>query len=280
MSKITLFPFYLLLIVFCLAACTDSENNSSKSNEPENQVLPIEKDEDKTAPVKTENPAKLTETEIREIMDNFQKIEDIVFTTNSKMTFSMEERMKPEVMSAELLKNLPDSIQELASTEMINKVLPEMINYWYATSGEDGFFPNISLDVRMEVIENTPIQIKVKTFQLDESYMQRHGNVYITAINENGKWLIDDGYEWVDVDKEPLNLSKEEILLYEENITVSGIEFIAEETITSATDNGQSITANAIIIKIVKDNILKARFTDTGKIAVDIPGKFGSIEQN
>ena len=283
MFKKTLIPFYLLLIIFCLAACAERAT-PSQSNEPDNQkVVPdaqetqIEKEDEETVPVVNENPETLNDSEIRVIMDKFQKIEEIVFATNSKMTFSMEERNQPEVMSAELLENLPESIKELVSSEMLNKELPEMIQYWYFSSGEDGFFPEVSLDARMEVIENTPLLIKVKTFQLND-FFQWNGNVYITAINENGKWLIDGGYEWVDVDKEPLNLSKEEILIHEENINSSEIEFIAEETITSTTDDGTSITANAIIFKIVKDNKLMARFTDTGKIVVDIPEKFKASE--
>lgn len=283
MFRKTLIPFYLLLIIFCSAACAERDA-PPQSNEPDNkEVVPddqetqIEKEDEETVPVVNENPETLTDSEIRVIMDNFQKIEEIVFATNSKMTFSDEEITQPEVMAAKLQENLPESIKELVSSEMLNKELPELIQFWYFTSGEDGFFPEVSLDARMEVIENTPLLIKVKTFQLND-FFQWNGNVYITAINENGKWLIDGGYEWVDVDKEPLNLSKEELLIHEENINASEIEFIAEETITSTTDDGTSITANAIIFKIVKDNTLKARFTDTGKIANDIPEKFKSTE--
>ncbi|HLG26357.1 MAG TPA: hypothetical protein VI423_01075 [Paenisporosarcina sp.] len=273
------------MIIFCLVACAERvAPPSPQSNEPDNQdVVPDdqeiqgEKEDEESVPVVNENPKTLIDSEIRVVMDKFQKIEDIVGATNSNMTFSDEDITQPEVMATKLQENLPESIKELVSSEMLNKQLPELIQFWYFTSGEDGFFPEVSLDARMEVVENTPLLIKVKTFQLND-FFQWNGNVYITAINENGKWLIDGGYEWVDVDEEPLNLSKEELLLHEKIINDSEIEFIAEETITSTTEEGILITANAIIFKIVKGNTLKARFTDTGEIAIDIPEKFKSTE--
>lgn len=285
MYKNILNPLFLLLILFFVAACSEVDDTpSQQSSEADVQeVVPkdsdsqSEKDDGETAPVVNEEPEVLSDAEIRVVMDKFQKIEDIVKETNSKMTFSDEERTQSEVMAAKLQENLPESIKELVSSEMLNKELPEELQYWYYSSGEDGFFPEVSLDARMEVIENTPQFIKVKTFQLND-FFQWHGNVYIKAVNENGHWLIDGGYEWVDVDKEPLDLSKEELLIHEETINDSEIEFIAEETITSTMDDGTSKTANAIIVKIVKDNMLKGRFTDTGEVVNELPEKFKSAE--
>jgi hypothetical protein len=277
-------PLFILLILFFTAACSEVDDTpSQQSNEPDEQeVVPVdsdsqsEKDDDDKDPVVSEEPEVLSDTEIRVVMDKFLKIEEIVKETNGKMTFSDEESTQPEVMAAKLQENLPESIKELASSEMLNKELPKELQYWYSTSGEDGFFPEVSLDARMEVIENTPQLIKVKTFQLKDFY-QWHGNVYITAVYENGQWLI-SGYEWVDADKEPLDLSKEELLIHEETMNDSEIEFIAEETITSTMDDGTSKTANAIIVKIVKDNTLKGRFTDTGEVINELPDKFKSAE--
>lgn len=277
-------PLLILLILFFTAACSEVDDTpSQQSNEKDNQeVVPVdsdsqsEKDEDDTDTDVSEEPEVLSDAEIRVVMDKFLKIEEIVKETNGKMTFSDEESTQPEVMAAKLQENLPESIKELASSEMLNKELPKEIQYWYSTSGEDGFFPEVSLDARMEVIENTPQLIKVKTFELKDFY-QWHGNVYITAVYENGQWLI-SGYEWVDADKEPLDLSKEELLIHEETMNDSEIEFIAEETITSTMHDGTSKTANAIIVKIVKDNTLKGRFTDTGDVVNELPDKFKSAD--
>ena len=275
MYKNIVIPLFLMLVMFCLAACSEIDDTPSpQSSEPDIQETQSDKEDEEKVPVV---PETLPDSEIRVVMDKFKKIEDIVKETNSKMTFSMEERTQPEVMTAKLQENLPESIKDLVSSEMLNNELPVLIEYWYSTSGEDGFFPEISLDARMEVIENTPQLIKVKTFQLKDFY-QHHGNVYITAVNENGKWLIDGGYEWVDADKEPLNLSKEELLIHEETFNDSEIEFIAEETITGLLDDGTSKTANAIIFKIVKDNTLKGRFTDTGEVVNELPEKFKASE--
>jgi hypothetical protein len=285
MYKNVLIPLFLMLVMFCLPACSELDDTPSpQSSEPDIQeVVPEDQEtqsdieDEETVPVVNVVPETLPDSEIRVIMDKFKKVENIIKETNSKMTFSMEERTQPEVMTAKLQENLPESMKELVSSEMLNNELPELIQYWYSTSGEDGFLPEISLDARMEVIENTPLLIKVKTFQLKDFY-QHHGNVYITAVNENGKWLIDGGYEWVDADKEPLNLSKEELLIHEETFNESEIEFIAEETITGLLDDGTSRTANAIIIKIVKDNTLKGRFTDTGEVVNELPEKFKASE--
>ncbi|HSO57615.1 MAG TPA: hypothetical protein VLQ66_05190 [Paenisporosarcina sp.] len=281
MHKKLLIPLFLMMVILYLPACSELDDPPlPQSSEPDTQeVVPkdqeteSDKEDEEKAPVVNEVPATLPDSEIRVIMDKFKMIEAIVKETNSKMTFSMEERTQPEVMTAKLHENLPKSIKDLVSSEMFNNELPVLIQYWYSTSGEDGFLPEISLDARMEVIENTPLLIKVKTFQLKD-YYQYHGNVYITAVNENGKWLIDGGYEWVDADKEPLNLSKEELLIHEEVFNDSEIEFVAEETITSKLDDGTSKTANAIIVKIVKDNTLKGRFTDTGDVVNELPEKF------
>ncbi|MGE6486946.1 hypothetical protein [Paenisporosarcina sp. NPDC076898] len=285
MYKNTLTPLFLLLILFFVAACSEVDDTpsqqSSESNDQEvvseDSDSQSEKDDDDTDPVVSEEPEVLSDAEIRVVMDKFQKIEELVKETNSKMTFTEEESTQPEVMAAKLKENLPESIKELASSEMLNKELLDALQYWYYSNGEEGFFPEVSLDARMEVIENTPQLVKVKTFQLND-FFQWHGSVYITAVNENGQWLIDGGYEWVDADKEPLDLSKEELLIHEETMNDSEIEFIAEETITSNMDDGTSKTANAIIVKIVKDNTLKGRFTDTGEIVNELPEKFKSAE--
>ena len=285
MYKNLLIPLFLMLVMLCLPACSELDDTptpqSSESDiqdvVPEDQETQSDIEDEETVPVVNEGPETLADSEVRVVIDKFKQIEDIVKETNSKMTFSNEEITQPEVMAAKLQENLPESIKELVSNEMLNNELPELIENWYSTNGEDGFFPEISLDARMEVIENTPQLIKVKTFQLKDFY-QHYGNVYITAVNENDQWVIDGGYEWVDADKEPLNLSKEELLIHEETFNESEIEFIAEETVTGLLDGGTSKTANAIIIKIVKDNTLKGRFTDTGEVVNELPEKFKSTE--
>lgn len=282
-NNLTKAPFLLLILIF-IPACSEVDDiPSQQSSELEDrEIVTVDSnDESKkegvvTVPVVSEEPELLSDTDIRVVMDKFQEIEDIVKETNKKLTFSDEEITQPEVMAAKLQEHLPKSLQDLVSSNMLPNQLSTEIEYWYATSGEDGFFPEVSLDARMEVVENTVDLIKVKTFEFND-FFQFHGNVYITAVNENEKWLI-DGYEWVDVEKEPLDLSKEELLRYEETMNDSEIEFITEEVITSPMDDGTSKTANAIIVKILKDNTLKGRFTDTGEVMNTLPEKFMSTE--
>lgn len=272
------------LILIVVPACSNVDNTpSQQSSELKGRENVIEdsndeskKEDIETVPVVSEEPQLLSDADIRVVMDNFQEIEDIVKETNNKLTFSDEEITQPEVMATKLQENLPESLQDLVSNNMQLNQLPSEISYWYVTSGEDGFFPEVSLDARMDIVENTPDVIRVKTFEFND-FFHFHGNVYITAVNENGKWLI-DGYEWVDVDKEPLDLSKEEVIRYEETVNDSEIEFIAEEVVTSPINDGTSKTANAIIVKIHKDNTLKGRFTDTGEVVNILPQKFKSTE--
>jgi hypothetical protein len=179
-----------------------------------------------------------------------------------------------ELKTAKLMENFPDEIHTLVSNDMFNDQLPQLIQSMYEASGEGGFLPDINLDARMEIIENTPQKLKVKTFQLVEEIVYRNNlNVYITAIQENGQWVIDE-FEATRVDEEPLHLTKEEFIKHEQLTQDSEIEFVGEETLTSATGSVGSRTANAYIIKIIKEDKFLARFIDTGEVLLDLPEKY------
>ena len=276
----------LLLTIACLTACAE-ENASEqpKIEEPVKQEVEIIEPDDQTEVevVETveqtevevdENPQTLSESEIRTIMDKFDKMRQMVIETHETMTFTEEEFYSPELQTAKVMENLPESIHDLISTNMLNNQLPQLLQSMYEASGEGGFLPDINMDARMEIIENTPEKVQIKTFQLVEEivYKSNH-NVYLTAIEKNGQWVIDE-YAGTNVDKEPLQLTREEVIIHEQMVQDSEIEFVAEETITSESDLSLSKTANAIIVRIVKDGRLLARFTETGEIAYDIPDKY------
>lgn len=221
-----------------------------------------------------ETPQTLSESEIRMIMDKFEKMRQLVIDTHKTLTFTEEEFYSPKLQTAKVMENLPETIHNLISNKMLNTQLPQLLQWMYEASGEGGFLPDINMDARMEIIENTPEKVQIKTFQLVEEivYKSNH-NVYLTAIEENGHWVIDE-YAATNVEKEPLHLTREEVIIHEQMAQDSEIEFVAEETITSASDLSLSKTGNAIIVRILKDGRLLARFTETGEIAYDIPDKY------
>lgn len=267
----------LLLSIVCLTACTE-ENTSVKPqsekpvNEEEEIVEP--KDEPEVEVEVVEAPQIMSDSEIQTIMGNFEKMGQLVIDTHSTLSFSDEEFYSAELKTAKLMENLPESIHELISNNMFNNQLPKLIQSMYEASGEGGLIPHVNLDARMEIIENTPEKVQVKTFQLVEQVVYRiNMNVYLTAIKENDQWVIDE-YKPAYVENEPINLTKEEFIRHEQLVQDSEIEFVAEETITSSSDISQSKTGNALIVRIVKDGRLLARFTDTGVIANDVPEEY------
>ena len=110
MHKKLLIPLFLMMVILYLPACSELDDPPlPQSSEPDTQeVVPkdqeteSDKEDEEKAPVVNEVPATLPDSEIRVIMDKFKMIEAIVKETNSKMTFSMEERTQPEVMTAKL----------------------------------------------------------------------------------------------------------------------------------------------------------------------------------
>ena len=265
----------LLLSIVCLTACTEEKTSvKPQSEKPVNKEVEIVEPKDETDVEVVETPQTLSESEIQTIMGNFEKMGELVIDTHSTLTFTDEEFYSAELKTAKLMENLPESIHELISDQMFNNQLPKLIQSMYEASGEGGLIPHVNLDARMEILENTPEKVQVKTFQLVEQVVYSiNMNVYLTAIKENGQWVIDE-YKPSYAETEPINLTKEEFIRHEQLIQDSEIEFVAEETITSSSDISQSKTGNALIVRIVKDGRLLARFTDTGVIANDIPEEY------
>lgn len=267
----------LLLCIVCLTAC--SEKNTSDKPQREkpvsHEVEIIERDDQTEAEVDVvESPETLSKSEIRIIMDTYDKMRQMVIDTHMTLTFTDEEFYSPELQTAKVMENLPESFHDLISNKMFNTQLPQFLQWMYETSGEGGFLSDVNMDARMEILENKPEKIQVKTFELVEEIVYvGNSNVYLTAIEENGQWVIDE-YTATNVDKEPLKLTREEIIIHEQVVQDSEIEFVAEEIITSASDLSLSKTGNAIIIRIVKDGRILARFTDTGEYAYEIPDKY------
>ena len=101
----------LLLSIACLTACAD-ENTSDqpKIEEPVNQEVEIvEPDEpaevevvetvEETEVEVDETPQTLSESEIRTIMDKFEKMRQLVIDTHMNLTFTEEEFYSPKLQT-------------------------------------------------------------------------------------------------------------------------------------------------------------------------------------
>lgn len=274
---------FLLLFIACLTACAnENTSNQPKIEEPVQKIIETD-DPAEVEVVEMDNQTQvevveiqetLNEAEIRTIMNQFEKMRQLVIDTHMNLTFTEEEFYSPKLQTAKVIENLPETIHDLISNKMLNTQLPQLLQWMFEASGEGGFLPDINMDARMDVLENTPEEVQIKTFQLVEEivYKSNH-NVYLTAVEENGQWVIDE-YAATNVEKEPLQLTREEVIIHEQMAQDSEIEFVAEETITSASDLSLSKTGNAIIVRILKDGRLLSRFTDSGEIAYDIPDKY------
>ena len=214
----------------------------------------------------TEETKKLTNLEIQKIMGKFKEIEKVVLETQEKTTLTDEEWSNSKLAGAKVSKMLPSSLSDIASKNMLEEVIPKRISGWFEASGEGGFFPEVYFDSRMKVIESTPNKIVVKTFQLEGISYLSSLNVYVTAIKENDRWVI-DSYDATSTDEELLNITKEEFISYIENSMDSNIEFLGEETITSTLRYEQGTkTGKAYVIKDVQYGNGWAYFVDTGQV--------------
>jgi len=258
----------ILPLLFLCAIILFFYNQESWTKRSSRATVEKEHKQEVQEPVKDKLPL-LNEQEIKTIMGNFMKIEETVFQTFRSGNWTIKH--KPQQVATELVESLPKSIYDIASEKFVKEKLFPVIEHWHHTLGESGLLPNVYFDARMEVVENTPSKITVKTFTLenDAGYTSSM-NVYVTALKVNDKWLIDQ-YELVSVDDEPLHLMKEELIKYEENDLNSRVDFIAEDSLTCG---GQKGLSKAYVIKVEKYGMVYARLAKTGDICFEIPEKY------
>ena len=250
----------IIYITMVISGCVNNKETVSTVDKASNQ------DGSETQEELFEETKKLTNLEIQKIMGKFKEIEKVVLETQEKTTLTDEEWSNSKLAGAKVSKMLPSSLSDIASKNMLEEVIPKHISGWFEASGEGGFFPEVYFDSRMKVIESTPNKIVVKTFQLESIPYLSSLNVYVTAIKENDRWVI-DSYDVTSTDEELLNITKEEFISYIENSMDSNIEFLGEETITSTLQYEQGTkTGKAYVIKDAQYGNVWAYFVDTGQV--------------
>ncbi|RHW42680.1 hypothetical protein D1B31_03560 [Neobacillus notoginsengisoli] len=154
---------------------------------------------------------------IRELMEGY-------FAINALASQYMEEKgyWKENLTDKEIdLEGFYPMVSGLVTRDWL-KSLDELMLEMNDTYGEGMSPPD--LDVRMEVIENAPGKIKIKTVKLpddlDAGYTPFGIHYYMTAVKVDGMWLIDDVLQ-VPAKSEPLELSWEEA---EQHLKANGIE--------------------------------------------------------
>jgi hypothetical protein len=147
---------------------------------------------------------------IRQMMENY-------FTINELAAKYMEEKgyWKEDLTPEEIdVQGLYPRVSGLVTRSWLEK-LDELMVRLNETSGEGMGPPNLGL--RMDILENTPTRIRIRTAKLPDDFGAGYTafgiHYYMTALNVKGKWLIDDVLE-VPARNEPLNLSWEEAKMH------------------------------------------------------------------
>ena len=122
------------------------------------------------------------------------------------------------------------------------------------------FFPDTNLDVRFRIHQKTNKKMVVSSFEFI-NYMGNGGaTVYYTIIKENGKWVLNN-WEWVSAQKEPINVTWNEIKSFEK---LMGVEV---KLIRELTYKGRK----AIIVYYPSDDMYKLIYRDDTDFIDDVP---------
>ena len=257
MKKKTILFSMLILMLILLCSCTkDDEYPVVKTN------------------TKPKEEPKLTEVEIREVMDQYFTIEELLFDAAS---FDLEAG-EPDYVDAQVekvVKKLPPQFATIASKRFIEEQVPEELYDWINSNGEVGLLPTISLDARMQITKNTPSKITIKTFQLGNESYRIGGNVYITAVMEKDRWLIDQ-VEFVASNIEPLQLKKGEVLTYLQDTRdgINKLKFIASDVwMNSTTEREEPV----LIYRDIKNSSFLSYSTLTGDFHYEMADQYNYL---
>ncbi|WP_010677001.1 hypothetical protein [Bacillus timonensis] len=200
-----------------LAGCGQSEG----TKEPATKEASVSIKADQKAK-KEEIEKTLSEEEIKEVMKKFHQIGEAFNSSVSKIDGVWVDL---EGDTNLVFNDFTPKATELASEHYQQKI-KDNFKHFYGANGEVGMFPVLSFNARMEIVENQPSLIKVKSFQLGDIYSES-GIFLITAVKENEIWVIDN----VEFTDEPVVLTEEEITTYKKEMSVTTAEYAGLSTI-------------------------------------------------
>lgn len=259
-----LFP---LLALFCIGGATYGAYQFFMSKTVEETITkaPEEKQDKKEKPSSTE--ALLTDSEIRSVMDQyFEWLE-------TSYTFLTERLHYDAKLINTYNREYEEEISTLVSRNYMNEH-KDFLETIIATSGEG--LPHPNYDTRFEIIENTPTKVTVKSLVepliYGANYNEFADNFYITAIKENGQWLIDK-VTLTSAPEEAVNFTEDEIKKF---IQANGLAYLG--TITMNATIGYDQSRNEVKSE-TKVYLVKGEFTDgvdgltaaSGNVIFDIP---------
>ena len=157
-----------------------------------------------TIPIFLEDQKKLTNKEIRTVMDKY------IDMFNVSTDFLTDKNIyAPEDVSIHM-----DEYEKTISTFATKRYMKDnktFLRDYLSVMGEGEFTPNY--DVRFDVLENKPSKVVVKSVLEPMIYGADYNvyadNFYITAIKENGNWLIDE-VKKTEAPEDPVNFTWDE----------------------------------------------------------------------
>ncbi|MEH7180239.1 hypothetical protein [Neobacillus vireti] len=259
-----LFP---LLALACMGGATYGayEFFTSKTVEGTITEAPEENQDKQEDPSSTE--ALLTDPEIRSVMEKYFEWVETSYTF-------LTERLQYDATLINIYnREYEEKISTLVSRNYMNEH-KDFLETIIATSGEG--MPHPNYDTRFEVMENTPTKVSVKSlvepFIYGADYNEFADNFYITAVKENGQWLIDK-VTLTSAPEEAVNFTEEEI---KKLIQANGLTYLGDITLNATIGHDQSMNE---IISETKVYLVEGEFTDgvdgltaaSGNVIYDIP---------
>ena len=200
---------------------------------------------------------------IRELMEGYFAINELAAKYMEEKGYWKENLTEKDID----LEGFFPSVSNLVTRKWLGS-LDELMIELNQTYGEGMSPPD--LGIRMKIIENAPGKIKIKTLKLpddlDAGYTPFGLNYYISALNEDGKWLIDDVLQ-VPVKSEPLDLSWEEAAehLKENGISAKKIGTAVMEGPVTYSDSWEFVNI-PMKVYLVDHPEIKAISTVTGRV--------------
>ncbi len=210
----------------------------------------LEKEFTTTIPVFLEDQVKLTDSEVRNVMNIYLEMIEM------RGLFTQEKEMYSPELVAPHIEELNERMKSFVTDNYLKENnQQQFLEGWIGASGEGDIVPKY--DLRFQVLENSGKKVVVKSvipaMIYGADYVPYAENVYVTAVKEKGKWLI-DAVKHTRAPEDPANFTKAEIQKILDNSGMGGITYLGETTMNTDVGWNQSgpvtLDTNVYIYKI------------------------------